>query len=95
MNYVEIFGWLLLVCVTVISTSPTQARTIKLKYVISNILSYIYIVSICIGYVIKENEIVKNDIKCLFEGKTRRCLIGSTVSPCLQPVNWIDFSITV
>ena len=53
---------------------------IKLKYVISIILSYIYIVSICIGYVIKENEIVKNDIKCLFEGKTRRCLIGSTVS---------------
>jgi hypothetical protein len=41
---------------------------------------YIYIVSICIGYVIKENEIVKNDIKCLFEGKTRRCLMGSTVS---------------
>jgi hypothetical protein len=33
---------------------------------------YIFIVSICIGYVIKENEIVKNDIKCLFEGKTRR-----------------------
>jgi hypothetical protein len=30
--------------------------------------------------VIKENEIVKNDIKCLFEGKTRRCLMGSTVS---------------
>ena len=48
--------------------------------VISIILSYIYIVSICIGYVIKENVIVKNDIKCLFEGKTRRCLMGSTVS---------------
>jgi Na+/phosphate symporter len=46
----------------------------------SIILSYIYIVFICIGYVIKENEIVKNDIKCLFEGKTRRCLMGSTVS---------------
>jgi hypothetical protein len=29
---------------------------------------------------IKENEIVKNDIKCLFEGKTRRCIMGSTVS---------------
>ena len=39
-----------------------------------------YIVSICIGYVFKENKIVKNDIKCLFEGKTRRCLMGSTVS---------------
>jgi hypothetical protein len=26
------------------------------------------------------NEIVKNDIKCLFEGKTRRCLMGLTVS---------------
>jgi hypothetical protein len=44
--------------------------TIKLKYVISIILLYIYIVSICIGYVIKENEIVKNDIKCLFEERT-------------------------
>jgi hypothetical protein len=41
----------------------------QLKYVISIILSYIYIVSICIGYVIKGNEIVKNDIKCLFEEK--------------------------
>ena len=53
-----------------------------LKYVISTgiILSYIYIVSICIGYAIKEKEIVKNDIKCLFEGKTRRCIMGSTVS---------------
>ena len=60
--------------------SVARLLTIKLKYVISIILSYIYIVSICIGYVIKENEIVKNDIKCLFEGKTRRCLMGSTVS---------------
>ena len=57
-----------------------SAFTMKLKYVISIILSYIYIVSICIGYVIKENEIVKNDIECLFEGKTRRCLMGSTVA---------------
>jgi hypothetical protein len=39
----------------------------QIKYVISIILSYIYKVSICIGYVIKGNEIVKNDIKCLFE----------------------------
>ena len=30
----------------------------KVKYVISIILSYIYIVSICIVYVIEENEIV-------------------------------------
>jgi hypothetical protein len=62
--------------------SRCSAFTIKLKYVISTgiILSYIYIVSICIGYVIKENEIVKNDIKCLFERKTRRCIMGSTVS---------------
>ena len=59
-----------------------SAFTIELKYVISTgiILSYIYIVSICIGYAIKENEIVKIDIKCLFEGKTRRCIMGSTVS---------------
>ena len=60
--------------------SPLLGFTIKLKYVISIILSYIYIVSICIGYVIKENEIVKNDMKCLCVGKTRRCLMGSTVS---------------
>jgi hypothetical protein len=39
-----------------------------------------YIVSICIGYAIKENEIVKKYIKCLFEGKTRRCLMDSTIS---------------
>jgi hypothetical protein len=53
-----------------------SAFKIKLKYEISIILLYIYIVSICIGYVIEENEIVKNVIKCLFEGKTRRCLMG-------------------
>jgi hypothetical protein len=41
--------------------SVARLFTIKLKYVISIILSYIYIVSISIGYVIKENEIVKND----------------------------------
>ena len=59
-----------------------SAFTIKLKYVIGiTYYSFIYLYSFHLYWICyKGKRNSQNDIKFLFEGKTRRCLMGSTVS---------------